>query len=225
MKISVIIPTLTPNQVKIPQFLQNQEIIIVNQPGRARARNIGALKASNSFLLFMDDDVHITEKTYLDYILKIFEEYPEAIVCKHHPILGTRVMGISKKLFLMLRGFDETMETGEDADFGFKAVLHNIKIFKIPRGLIPHREHSRPSRAYQLFIRTKNKLRYLLRYHKCWSNRGVDSVNLKSCLFLFAQSSKIGPVITVQFVTFLTGFFYYFFWDKQVLLRSVYEEI
>jgi len=173
---------------------------------------MGARKAKGDFLLFIDDDTYFSEETYRKYILDVFLKHPNDIVCADHPILSTRVLGISKKLFFDLGGFDESFETGEDADLGFRALERGIKIRKIPKSVIFHREHPTVSDRRELLLRCKNKIRYALKYGKAWiSGDNVQKITPKSFFELMIKSRTKGMANVIKLVTSILSFYYYFF--------------
>jgi len=213
--VSVVIPTLKPSQISLKNYFfpYVTEVIVDSSPGRSKARNHGAKKAHGDFLLFIDDDAKISQETYVNYILDTFLNHPRTIVCAEHPVLSTRIMGVRKDLFLSLGGFDETFETGEDADFGFRAIRENVAIRKIPRELIIHIPHRTINTSLDDLLRAKNKIRYAIRYGAVWIGRNVEAVSPKSFLKLLVAARRKGLLNIVNLVTSTVCFYYYFLTD------------
>lgn len=221
--ISIVIPTLK-QEVELPEFLLDNEIILSNSPGRSRGRNDGALKSSKEFLLFMDDDAKFTEETYRKYILNEFEKNPSVIVSMESPVLSTRVTGISRKLFFEVGGFDETFVTAEDLDFGYRLLEKGYTIKYIPIDKIVHNEHPRPRFRVRALRSYLNSVRLLLRYKKLliWSNKKKRSVKIPLSVInvfkVFTNAPKKGPYIPLRFIVSIFAFYYYFLFDKSIRL-------
>jgi len=219
-KISIVIPTLK-NNVKIPQFLSNCQIILSRSPGRSKGRNDGAMKCNFEFILFIDDDAFFNEETYKKYILNRFKKEPNTVISYESTVLCTRVMGISKNLFMILGGFDETFITAEDHDFGYRVIEKGYKISYIPKELIFHREHIRPPKRLQFLRSWRNHVRLMLRYKKLliWSKRYNIPINLYDFFMMFFKAPKKGFYIPMRVIISILSFYYYFFFDKKKLIH------
>lgn len=221
MNISVVIISLEKVDISRWKFPSEvTEVIIRHDYGRSKARNEGAKRAKGNFLLFLDDDVDLLPEVWSKYILKLFTAEPNAIVCKEHPVLGTRVCGLSRTLFFQLGGFDEAMETGEDADLGFRALRQNVKIHRIPHDLVTHHTHSR-NRLRAVLNRARNQARFILRYHQCLPSQGENEpVRLTPYTLVRTNiRSKLSSTLIIL-VTLFVSLVYYSILDNPRYLTS-----
>lgn len=225
---TIVVPTLK-DKVKLPDFLYKNRVILSRSKGRSRGRNDGALKCNSDFILFVDDDASFSEETYRKYILDVLSNNPDVVVSyEGNPILCTRIMGISRDLFLRLGGFDETFEIAEDVEFGYRVLEAGYKINYIPSDLVIHREHHRARNAlWYRMTGYKYAIKLLLRYKGIllWDNdiKGSKYVPFTplNILKLFIDAPKRGLLIPARIIISILSFYYYFFFDKTRLIENV----
>lgn len=225
LKISVIIVTLNYFLVIDPRVAfftwdsRVKQILFARDPGRSYARNRAALKSKGDFLVFVDGDALPVKREAWNIIVDSFQEDPYRVVCKQHPVLGSRLLGIKRSLFLSLGGFDECLDVGEDADLGFRIMRWNIPILKIPARFVGHRDHAGPAWPVEDLCRARNKIRFLLRYRKIWIRDRVLNVSPGNVLRLFLSARKRGVLNVVRFAESVCSFMLYLFWDNSKILE------
>jgi len=206
--------------------MKNQ-VILSRSKGRSKGRNDGALKCKSDFILFVDDDASFSEETYRKYILEILRENPDTVVSYESAILCTRVMAISRNIFFRLGGFDETFVTAEDYDFGYRVLENGYHISYIPKDLVHHRDHPKPTWSMRILMSYKNRIRLMMRYKKIilWDNKLKNNINapfgLLNCLKTFIDAPKRGLLIPARIIISILGFYYYLFLDKLRLIENV----
>ena len=176
VKISAIIPTYNSEKTikECIESLKNQavkfdEIIIIDssskdktgeiakklgcivhniKSNRSQARNIGAKKARNDIIAFIESD-SVYDKKWTRYVLEEFKKGANAVIDRraaykpktlisriNNEIFNIRYKNytpfsmwiIKKDLFLRLGRFDENLEAAEDRDFGDRLIKSNHKI-------------------------------------------------------------------------------------------------
>jgi len=216
---SVIIPTLK-DSVDYPSFLNRYEVILSNSIGRSAGRNDGALKAKSEFLLFIDDDVDFTENTFKEYISKTLYKNPLSVVCMESIVCSSRVLALSKDLFLKLNGFDETFNFAEDVDFGYRVLESGYKFNYIPMKLLFHKVHARPSRFENVLRSYVNAVRFLVRYKKIiLYNRNVKKsvlvdYSILNVLRMCIDAPRKGLLIPLRILITIFGLCFYVLFDN-----------
>ena len=184
--ISVIVCSLKKHPETLKCLPKNVEVIVSRSVGRSKARNEGAKKARGEILLFLDGDLHFEPKTIFE-ICKLIDDdhmisYPSIIV-------RTRVMGITKKNFERLNGFDERYEVCEDWDFGLRAKNLGLTIRYVDAKLFSHIPHQKPNRY---FIHSDVGKMKLLFKHKIFVIRKVEKVSPLSAFWFFISAERKG---------------------------------
>lgn len=172
----------TDSSVKLVKELTSSRVKLIENKknlGPARARNIGAKKSQGRYLLFLDVDTEI-KKDCLKAIVNKFEEdkkigaiqanldtaghflsyfgFPYEIKAekKEKLIFGasTAGMGIRKKLFEKIKGFDEDyLIYGEDTDLSWRIWLTGYQVLYLPQAKAYHFQKSslNPETKYRVF--------------------------------------------------------------------------
>ncbi|MFH1637964.1 MAG: glycosyltransferase [Candidatus Woesearchaeota archaeon] len=109
------------------------QVVVTKKRGVSRARNLGAIEASTGFLIFLDADI-VVEK---DTLKKILESKFDIGICKAKPDMdkllpkflmflknrfnwigySTGLIFCTREVFDSLKGFDESLDKGEDGKF------------------------------------------------------------------------------------------------------------
>jgi glycosyltransferase involved in cell wall biosynthesis len=132
--------------------IENLTVINQENKGRAGARNAGVAQAKGSILIFIDDDIIVTENFLNKHIsaqkdqdiivgklipedvhgnreMYLFSEYlnekwtDDLDVSEKPPYISAQNFSIKKSLFNQFNGFDERLRDSEDLDLAFR--LHN----------------------------------------------------------------------------------------------------
>lgn len=164
--VSIIIPTIKSDVLTVRSILKfartfphDMEVIIIKGIRPAgKARNMGAANAVYDVLIFADDDVTLHEETFKDLTNKV-QTMSRAIIggvsiepFTGFTVVGTRLLGIRKKDFQVLGGFDETLNGWEDHEFSIRAHVRGYRIIGLQAGL----DHYHSRTFSELFLRNLN---------------------------------------------------------------------
>ena len=129
----------------------NYHVIRVgHNSGVAVGRNIGASYATNSLILFLDDDQYITKDWYKS-VKKLTKKYKVGVVGSYfrstsedHTFCGGGGLLIPKTTFDNIGGFDEQFSPAyfEDMDLSWRLANAKVAFGKLPEKLIEHDAHS-----------------------------------------------------------------------------------
>jgi hypothetical protein len=98
--------------------------------------------------------------TFNTYIKPAIKERKLLIYKGENNVLCTKVLGIPRKLFYDLGGFDETFHIGEDLEFGSRIPAW-VERLEIPKSLVEHAEHEKRGNYFNdLCVRVRLALRY-----------------------------------------------------------------
>lgn len=198
-QISVIVPCLKGDFDTLSSLDScpcDYELIVSRKSGLGYARNFGAKKASNEFLVFFDSDLRLNPEVW-DYIFSV--KRGEFALTWLHGYPSSRVFVIHKKDFFAVGGFDESLVfQGEDRDFFARALDAKLRFFIIPLELIEHVEHPRRYENIHVaigFIREDIKLlkKYWIKYPEVFNfkvftrirNHQFRSVLLEAMFMLY----------------------------------------
>lgn len=138
--------------------------------GPSSARNTGAAQAAGSLLAFLDDDdewlpsylgtvVHRCDAGGIDVMCTdlLYRDddgterpgktapdalHSDAFLTRNPGLIGSNLI-ISRALFNALAGFDESLQTLEDMDFGFRLSGHpGVRYARLPERLVRHHQHT-----------------------------------------------------------------------------------
>ena len=174
-EIIVVDNNSTDNTAKIARKLG---VTVVSKKGGtiASVRNFGIENSKGDLIVFLDADVSLTARWFIAFssvVDEIFDN-PLIVTGSHcnapeggnwierywfnnyvHEIstnnLGTGHMITSRKLFDTIKGFDDSLETGEDYSFCMKAIKAGAKIINNPELYVIHRDY--PKNIWQFIQR------------------------------------------------------------------------
>jgi len=134
--------------------------VIKRKTGRSEARNVGALRATGNYFLFLDSDMELTPHVVEECVAKIKKGFDAVVIpeisvgigfwanCKSleklcyiddETIEAARVF--ERELFEAVNGFDEELEAGEDWDLNHRVKEGGFRIGRV-HALIKHNEGS-----------------------------------------------------------------------------------
>lgn len=266
MKISAIIPTYNNEKTieECIESLENQtvkldEIIIIDsnskdktreiakklrcavhniKSNRSKARNIGAKKARNNIITFIESD-SVYDKNWSKYVLEEFKKGANAVIDRravHNPktlisrinneIFNIRYKNytpfsmwiIKKDLFIELGGFDENLEAAEDRDFGDRLIKSGHKIAFAKKAIQYHK--GEPSTLKETLARAWWFGRHMPEYYKKHKEK---TPYMRITLFTILNISILLPKL---FIT-LTACLYIFTLIKNTMngLKPTYSAI
>lgn len=164
VRVSVVIPTIKNGKLMvlkliedaIKQFKDAEIVIVRKERPVARARNLGATKASGDILLFIDDDLVFDPKLLLDVINKVLRN-EKAIVGMgvenfffKFKFISTGFMALWKNDFVKIGGFDERLYGYEDLDFSVRALRKKYRIISCSLSI----KHHNPRRLLAFLSRS-----------------------------------------------------------------------
>jgi len=143
------------------------EVLIIREGNRSEARNKGAHMASGEILVFCDDDIVFTEDFFWEVIKRKKDREIIGLEDYDFGLLLTRFMVVSKKEFMDINGFDESLNHMEDTDFCLRAKKKGYKLVKLPRDSVIHIEHECRVRRWERWLHyfkllKKHKLEFLI---------------------------------------------------------------
>jgi glycosyltransferase involved in cell wall biosynthesis len=142
--------------------IKNLRIINQENKGRAGARNAGVIEAKGEIIIFVDDDIIVTENFLQGHIeaqksndvvvgalesadvsgnleMLLFSDYLNAkwtsnLPAKDKlPYISAQNFSIKKSLFNQFNGFDNRLNDSEDLDLAFRLDAAGIEIFHSPK--------------------------------------------------------------------------------------------
>lgn len=139
------------------------ELIVTTLIGKAKCRNWGAIHASGDLLIFFDGDTMLSMKD-LSFIIDWLHKHPDSCLsAKTTGYVCTRLLGISRKNFFKLRGFNEVFSEPMDEDFGIRLIREGIPLYHLQQHWLKH-----PDMNDSLFIhklrRPSERMKFLLYY-------------------------------------------------------------
>lgn len=163
----------TDGSSEILKTFQGRARVIEHRPGTVAAvRNQGVAHASGEYLSFIDADCTI-EPTYYTLALQVFDSVaPAATGCRYdlppnpHWIeevwqiihrrpkdgyvnyLNSGNLVVRKSAFEAVGGFDESLETGEDAELGQRLGRHGFRIYESHAVAAVHLGNPKTLRAF-----------------------------------------------------------------------------
>lgn len=169
-------------------------------PERSAQRNYGAKKAQGDFFFFLDADMELTSKVLEDCVIKIYQKKVEGIVVPEeskwtnfwgqvkafersfYSEKGDSVTDaarfFSKKIFIKIGGYDETITGPEDWDLPDRVREAGFKIGRCTEKIY-HHEHK-----LSLLMLFKKKFYYGLNAHKYLSKHNIPVISPKTVYFL-----------------------------------------
>ena len=125
----------------------NLSYINLNKPIRliGRIRNIGLETSRGKYILFLDDDTVIWQKSFLSELINIFQKYSPDIVLprgkglrgyvKNYSYLdeysfATRCCAYQRKTIGEIKGFISFLSAYEDIDLGIRSLILDKKIYR-----------------------------------------------------------------------------------------------
>ena len=198
--ISLLIPSLEPEKVRVGYAVGQIEILLSSVKGRAKARNALALRSQGSYLLFVDSDVELSREVVSHYIRPAYASNTVISYEGNNQKLCTRIFGIPRDLFFKIGGFDETFDLGEDLEIGYRLEKCGIKSEIIPKERV---KHLKKETSFRWFVSYLIRARLSLRYH---AYRLLLPVNRKNDVMGF-------PIL-------VTAFYRYFFDNRRENVRS-----
>jgi len=131
--------------------------------GLGKARNDLVKNSENKYLFFVDCGVSFSKKTYKKLLGPAIKNKKIIVYRGENGILCTKILGLPRRVFLSVGGFDESFHIGEDMEFGFR-LQHWLKegeYVEVPKELLDHREYKeRGSYFTSLKVRVRCALRY-----------------------------------------------------------------
>lgn len=241
--VSIIVPTISRGMPKVLKIVRDWhqrsksslEIIIVrNVRPAAKARNEGAIKATSDILLFIDDDVAFDPNSLNEIINKLLDDEKivvgscvEQIYFKSKYV-STGLMGIRKKDFIGIGGFDERLHGYEDFEFSIRAVQKGYKLLSLPLRI----EHYNPRSFARFIVRS-------LRYELSGTLMAIEyapyfrHTTIRWFFPLLIDTSKhpslfISPkyrVIRSQITRILVRILGFYYWSLKKVLFSLYRTL
>ena len=175
--ISIIIPTLDANPITLEPVPDSiTDVHVVSEGNRSEARNIGARRAENELLIFLDDDVTFSEDWFWEIVESMHSGEVVGVEDFTHGLLLTRFLAIYNQDFQIVGEFDEKLNHMEDTEFSLRALSHGMKIKTIPRDSITHFEHKPVGKGMRAFLWGYSRIclkhpRYIPFISKTLSNR------------------------------------------------------
>lgn len=145
------------------EMVNPKELVMSFVKGLGKARNDLAKHSKAPYLLFIDTEVSFSKDTFETFILPAIQEKKLLIYKGNNDVMCTKVFGISRKLFYLLGGFDETFHFGEDIEFGLRLKTYGSleDATVIPTNLIEHSSHKETgSYLVSLCVRARCAFRY-----------------------------------------------------------------
>lgn len=219
--------------------------------GPAKARNAGAKKASGDIILFIDSDC-VPEKNWLEEMLKPFEdakvvgvqgayktkqksptarfdqldiEYRYERMKKKDTIdwIGTYSAAYQRKVFLEVKGFDETFPkaSGEDSELSYRLAEEGMILKFAPNAIVYHTHPDNMSHYFKVkFFRAYWRTRMYWKHPSKTFKDSYTPPDIKAAFFLgsffllfilgfILQFFLLPPgvsIIEAQFVNILTVF-------------------
>lgn len=199
-RISVIVPTIREYKPRVLKLIKaavdlfgNYEIVVVkNVRPASKARNVGATKASGDVLLFVDDDVIFDPRSLAEVVNRVLSNERTVVgpgvvnVFFKFTYVSTGLMGLKKRDFIEIGGFDEQLYGYEDLEFSVRAVRKGYRIIGCSLSI----EHHNPRSFIAFLLRS-------LRYEWCGTLMAIRHAqyfrlnNLRWFFPLFINTSKM----------------------------------
>lgn len=97
-----------------------------DNPGISKSRNLGASKAAEDIVMFLDDDV-ILDESYIEEIMNVFEKDNSKSIYGCEGILMSNKNNIFKRMFLKLFFLDSDSKEGKVLNNGMGILVRGIK--------------------------------------------------------------------------------------------------
>lgn len=167
-------------------------------PERSTQRNLGALRAKGEYLLFLDADMELADKTLLQECVDLAKKGCEFLFIPETSVASSfwdRVKAFersfydnsndieaarffSKSLFKKLKGFDVSITGPEDWDLSDRAIKSGNRYLRTKARLLHH------ERVGSLFKLAKKKFYYAQKAHLYIKKNELDIVGPKTVFFL-----------------------------------------
>jgi len=185
LKISETILIDSNSKDKTREIAKRLQCTVYNiKSNRSEARNIGAKKAKNNIIAFIESD-SVYDKNWSKYVHEEFKKGANAVIdrravhkpktliskinneifnirCKNYTPFSMWI--IKKDLFQKLKGFDETLEAAEDRDFGDRLIKSNHKISFAKKAIQYHK--GEPSTLKETLTRAWWFGKHMPKYYK-----------------------------------------------------------
>lgn len=166
--ITVVIPSIKEKVETIKSIPSFWDFYIEREGNISEARNKGADKVDDGFILFTDDDVSFDYEE-VGLIVENLKEKEIAGIKGHSlGMLKGRMMIMRKRDFEEIGAFDEDMTWMEDSDLCIKAENEGYSFKQLPRNLVEHKPHEKRNKSWggkwHYYLLKKHGFTYLKKF-------------------------------------------------------------